>query len=36
MKENKVVEENEEEEEAMCGTVAVHFQIVKTGAGVAA
>ena len=32
MKENKVVEENEEEEEAVCGTVAVNFQVVKTEA----
>ena len=29
MKEKEVVEENEEEEEAVCGRVVVHSHIVK-------
>ena len=29
MKEKEVVEENEEEDEAVCGRVAVHSHVVK-------
>ena len=32
MKEKEVFEENEEEEEAVCGRVAVHSHVVKSEA----
>ena len=32
MKEKEVVEENEEEEEAVCGRLAINSHVVKIGA----